>query len=133
MLSKVVVWEHNSHIGDARATRIGDPGELNLGQLTRERFGDESVLVGFSTYAGTVTAAADWNAPADRKRVRPGIPGSWEALFHEVGLPNFLLPMRGDAHLIEALHFDQTRAVEPLDRTAGWDLGEPPETYPTGL
>jgi erythromycin esterase-like protein len=169
MLSKVVVWEHNSHIGDARATRIGDPGELNLGQLTRERFGDESVLVGFSTYAGTVTAAADWNAPADRKRVRPGIPGSWEALFHEVGLPNFLLPMRGDVHLIEALnqvrleraigviyrpdtervshyfearlppqfdsviHFDQTRAVEPLDRTAGWDLGEPPETYPTGL
>jgi erythromycin esterase-like protein len=168
-LSKVVVWEHNSHIGDARATTMGDAGELNVGQLARERFGDESVLVGFSTYTGTVTAASDWDAPAERKRVRPGTPESWEALFHGVGLANFLLPMRGHAHLIEALnqirleraigviyrpdterlshyfearlprqfdaviHLDETRAVEPLDRTAGWDMGEPPETYPTGL
>jgi erythromycin esterase-like protein len=167
--SKVVVWEHNSHIGDARATTMGDAGELNVGQLARERFGDDSVLIGFSTYTGTVTAASDWDGPAERKRVRSGMTGSWEALFHGVGLPNFVLPMRGDAHLIEALnqvrleraigviyrpeservshyfearlprqfdaviHFDETRAVEPLDRTPGWEMGEPPETYPTGL
>jgi erythromycin esterase-like protein len=167
--AKVVVWEHNSHIGDARATAMGDAGEWNVGQLTRERFGNEAVLVGFSTYTGTVTAASDWDAPAERKRVRPGMPGSWEALFHEVGVPNFLLPIRGDVQLFQALnrvlleraigviyrpdterlshyfearlprqfdaviHFDHSRAVEPLDRTAGWDMGEPPETYPTGL
>jgi erythromycin esterase-like protein len=169
VLAKVVVWEHNSHIGDARATRMGATGELNVGQLARERFGDQSVLVGFSTYTGTVTAASDWDAPAERKRVRPGMPGSWEALFHGVGVADFLLPLKGDANLIENLdqvrleraigviyrpetervshyfearlpqqfdaviHFDETRAVEPLDRTAGWDMGEPPETYPTGL
>jgi erythromycin esterase-like protein len=167
--SKVVVWEHNSHIGDARATAMGDSGEWNVGQLSRERFGDEAVLVGFSTYRGTVTASSDWDAPAERKRVRPGMPGSWEALFHGVGVSDFLLPMRGDAHLTDALnevrleraigviyrpqterlshyfearlprqfdaliHYDETQAVEPLDRTPGWDLGEPPETYPTGL
>ena len=168
VVAKVVVWEHNSHIGDARATRMGDAGELNVGQLARERFG-ESVLVGFSTYTGTVTAAPDWDAPAERKRVRPGLPGSWEAFFHGVGITDFLLPLRGDANLVETLnqvkleraigviyrpetervshyfearlsgqfdaviHLDETRAVEPLDRTAGGDMGEPPETYPTGL
>jgi erythromycin esterase-like protein len=167
--SRLVVWEHNSHIGDARATTMGDSGELNVGQLARERFGDDSVLVGFSTYTGTVTAASDWDAPAERKRVRPGMPGSWEALFRAVGQPDFVLPMRGDPNLIAALnqirlgraigviyrpaservshyfearlprqfdaviHFDQTQAVEPLDRTPGWETGEPPETYPTGL
>jgi erythromycin esterase-like protein len=167
--SKVVVWEHNSHIGDARATAMGDSGEWNIGQLSRERFGDEVVLVGFSTYRGTVTASSDWDAPAERKRVRPAMPGSWEALFHGVGTSDFLLPMRGDSHLTQALneirleraigviyrpqterlshyfearlprqfdaviHFDESHAVEPLDRTPGWDLGEPPETYPTGL
>jgi erythromycin esterase-like protein len=93
--SKVVVWEHNSHIGDARATAMGDAGEWNLGQLARERLGDDTVLVGFSTYEGTVTAASDWDRPAERKRVRPGLAGSWEALFHELGEPQFLLPLRG--------------------------------------
>ena len=87
--SKVVVWEHNSHIGDARATAMGHAGEWNIGQLSRERFGDEAVLVGFSTYRGTVTASTDWDAPAERRRVRPGMPGSWEALFHGVGMSDF--------------------------------------------
>ena len=167
--SKVVVWEHNSHIGDARATSMGESGEWNLGQLSRERFGDEAFLVGFSTYTGTVTAASDWDAPPERKRVRPGMSGSWEALFHGVGPPDFLLPLKGQeaqnealnqirleraigviyrpetervSHYFEAhlpqqfdalIHFDETRAVEPLDRIAGWDSGEPPETYPSGL
>src|SRR5439155_11572071 len=92
--SKVVVWEHNSHVGDARATELGRGGELNVGQLVRERHGRESVLIGFSTHHGTVTAASDWDGPAERKRVRPALPGSYEALFHAAGLPRFLLTLR---------------------------------------
>src|SRR5438045_6914991 len=65
--AKIVVWAHNSHLGDARATQMGDIGELNLGQLTRDRYGRETVLIGFSTYSGTVTAAYDWDNPAERK------------------------------------------------------------------
>src|SRR5205807_6370281 len=87
--AKVVVWEHNSHLGDARATEMGERGELNVGQLVRERHGRDAVLVGFSTYTGTVTAASDWDAPAERKRVRPALQDSYEALFHEVGIPCF--------------------------------------------
>src|SRR5260221_6072237 len=95
--TKVVVWAHNSHVGDARATSMGSEGELNVGQLVRERHGREAVLVGFSTYTGTVTAASDWGAPMERKRVRPALPGSYEALFYQTGLPNFVLPVRHDS------------------------------------
>jgi len=167
--SKFVVWEHNSHVGDARATELGESGEWTVGQLSRERFGTEAVLVGFSTYSGTVTAASDWGGPAERKRVRPALPASWEALFHDSGLTSFLLPFRGRpsarnsldqprleraigviyrpdtervSHYFEArlpeqfdavIHWDETRAVTPLDRTPGWDPVEPPDTYPSGL
>lgn len=89
---KVVVWAHNSHVGDARATEAARRGELTLGQLARERHGANAVLVGFTTYAGTVTAASDWDAVAERKRVRPALPGSTEELLHATGLPAFLLP-----------------------------------------
>jgi erythromycin esterase-like protein len=95
--AKVVVWAHNSHLGDARATQMGHRGELNLGQLVRERVGREAVLVGFTTWAGSVTAAADWDAQAERKRVRPALRGSYEALFHETGLGNFYLDLNGPA------------------------------------
>ena len=66
--AKVVVWAHNSHLGDARATQMGERGEWNVGQLVRERYGRDAVLVGFTTYDGTVTAASNWDAPAERKR-----------------------------------------------------------------
>jgi erythromycin esterase-like protein len=148
---------------------MGDSGEWNVGQLSRERFGEETFLVGFTTYSGTVTAARDWDAPAERKRVRPALAGSWEALFHEIGYASFVLPLRDVASLDDTfsqdrleraigviyrpetervshyfnaqlshqfdavIHFDQTRAVEPLDRTAGWDSGELPETFPSGV
>src|SRR5256714_10147413 len=92
--AKLVVWAHNSHLGDARATELGHAGELNVGQLMRERAGQESLLVGFTTYAGTVTAASEWGGAAERKRVRPALDGSWEAHFHRLGVPSFLLPMR---------------------------------------
>ncbi len=68
--AKIVVWEHNSHVGDARSTEMGQRGELNVGQLARQRYGNESVLIGFTTYDGTVTAASEWGGPAERKRVR---------------------------------------------------------------
>jgi erythromycin esterase-like protein len=91
--AKVVVWAHNSHLGDARATEMGHRGEHNLGQLLRQRVGAEAVLVGFTTYAGTVTAASDWESPAERKTVRPALPGSFEALFHATSLGNFYLDL----------------------------------------
>lgn len=100
--TKVVVWEHNSHLGDARATQTGASGEWNVGQLARERFGNSARLVGFSTYTGTVTAARNWDEPAERRNVRPGLPGSFEELFHEVGVAAFLLDLK-NPDLAEAL------------------------------
>src|SRR5213596_3864440 len=92
--AKVAVWEHNSHLGDARATYMADYGELNVGQLVRERYGRDAVLVGFTTYKGTVTAASDWDGPAERKCVRPALANSYEASFHEIDTANFVLPLR---------------------------------------
>jgi erythromycin esterase-like protein len=90
---KVVVWAHNSHLGDARATESGDEGQLNLGQLVRERHGLDSKLIGFTTFSGTVIAASDWGELAERKRVRPALPGSFEELFHQTPVPRFLVRM----------------------------------------
>ena len=87
--AKVVVWEHNSHVGDARATTRGERGQLTVGQLARETYGDDAVLVGLAAYEGEVTAAADWGRPAHRWRVRPALAGSHEEVLHAVGLPRF--------------------------------------------
>ena len=165
---KIVVWEHNSHLGDARATEMGARGELNVGQLTREQYGKDAFLLGLTTYTGTVTAASEWDAPAERKRVQPALAGSFEALFHAVGWPRFWLNLRAPAaqqllseplleraigviylpaterlsHYFHArlarqfdavLHFDTTRAVEPLERSVPWTTGEVSETFPSGL
>lgn len=94
--SKIAVWAHNSHLGDARATEMGRAGELNLGQLVRERYPDTSFLLGFTTYSGEVTAASNWDEPAQRKVVRRALPNSVESLFHETGLGDFVLPLRGE-------------------------------------
>jgi erythromycin esterase-like protein len=110
--AKAVVWEHNSHIGDARATERTDRDELNIGQLARELWRDEAVLVGFTTYTGTVTAASDWGAPLERKRVLPGLPGSIEALLHATGRERLLVPM-WDERIRDAL--DEPR----LERAIG--------------
>jgi erythromycin esterase-like protein len=166
--AKVVVWEHNSHVGDARATQMGEQGELNVGQLTRQRHGDDCALIGLTTFDGTVTAASEWGGPAERKRVRPALTGSHEAFLQGLGSANFWLET-GDpdvrphleserleraigviyrpeserrSHYFHArlgrqfdaiVHLARTRAVEPLERTSGWDAGEPPETYPSGI
>jgi erythromycin esterase-like protein len=95
--ARIVVWAHNSHVGDARATEVSADGQLTLGQLVRERHRDECRLIGFSTYTGTVTAASEWGGVAERKVVRPGLPGSVEELFHETGNPSFVVPSDGAA------------------------------------
>jgi erythromycin esterase-like protein/predicted phosphoribosyltransferase len=167
--ARMVVWAHNSHLGDARATEMGQRGELNVGQIVRERYGARAVSVGFTTYSGTVTAASEWDGVAHRMQIRPALAGSYERLFHDVGLPRFVLPLRTDldlasllaaprleraigvlylpktervSHYFRArladqfdylLHFDTTRAVEPLEASALWKAGEVAETFPSGL
>jgi erythromycin esterase-like protein len=102
--ARLVLWAHNTHLGDARATEMGEEGELNLGQLLRERHGQETLLVGFTTYEGTVTAADDWGGPPERMSVTPALPGSVEKLFHEVALPRFFLPLRAAGEALGQLH-----------------------------
>lgn len=165
--TKAVVWAHNSHVGDARSTELGASGELNVGQLVRSRWGDDSFLVGFTTDHGRVTAASNWGDHAERKHVRPALRGSYEELFHLMPIDRFLVLLGSRApkllererleraigviyrpeterlsHWFRAhlpsqfdavIHIDHTTAVEPLERTARWDAGEPPETYPSGL
>ncbi len=91
--AKIVVWEHNSHVGDARATEMGIRGELNVGQLARQRYGRECALIGFTTHDGTVTAATDWGGPSERKRVRPAMTESHESYLHDVGADRFWLDL----------------------------------------
>lgn len=111
--AKIAVWAHNSHLGDARATQMGASGELNVGQLVRQRHGKDAILVGFTTYAGTVTAASDWDGPAERKRVRNALGGSYESLFHATAIPSFLLILRGASWLPGVL------SQEMLERAIG--------------
>jgi erythromycin esterase-like protein len=104
---KLVVWAHNSHLGDARYTDMTRRGELNLGQLARERHGAAVRLIGFSTHTGTVTAAHDWDEPGRRKRVVPSLPDSYERLFHEAArehaAPRFLLRLMTDSDVSRVL------------------------------
>jgi erythromycin esterase-like protein len=101
--AKIIVWAHNSHLGDARATDSAQRGEWNVGQLVRERHPGEAFLIGFTTYAGTVMAADDWGEPGHVKRVRPGMAGSYERLFHDAGDPAFVLTLGDNARLKEQL------------------------------
>ncbi len=101
--ARIVVWAHNSHVGDARATEVSVDGQLTIGQLARERYGPRCRLIGFSTYTGTVTAASDWGGVAERKTVRPALPGSIEELLHETGKPAFVVAMHDGSPAAEAL------------------------------
>ena len=109
---KVAIWAHNSHLGDARATAMGQRGELNVGQLIRERRGRDAVLIGFTTHHGTVTAASDWDSPAERKNVRPALPGSYEELFHNAGPDRFLLSFRAGEPVVDELRTSASRACD---------------------
>jgi protein-L-isoaspartate(D-aspartate) O-methyltransferase len=92
--AKVVVWEHNSHVGDASATEMGARGELNVGLLARRAYGDSAFLVGFGTHEGVVAAATDWGGPMERKTIRPSHPDSYERFCHDATVPAFLLHLR---------------------------------------
>jgi protein-L-isoaspartate(D-aspartate) O-methyltransferase len=106
--AKAVVWAHNSHIGDARETEMGAArGELNIGQLVRERFGHGAALIGMGTHAGTVTCASDWDGPIEIKTVRPSRPDCYERLCHDSGAKRFLLDFARDPVLAR-------RLAEPL-------------------
>jgi erythromycin esterase-like protein len=111
--AKIAVWAHNSHVGDARATQMARAGEWNLGQLARERHGREVFTLGFTTDHGTVTAAHDWNAPAQRMDVRPALPESYEHVFHELELDRFYLPLARGGRATNAL------AAPRLERAIG--------------
>jgi erythromycin esterase-like protein len=100
---KVVAWAHNTHMGDARVTEPGEQGEWNVGQLMRQRADGRAVLVGFTTYTGTVLAAREWGGRAERRQLRPSLPGSFGALFHDTGVGNFLLVFRGNETLQSVL------------------------------
>jgi erythromycin esterase-like protein len=91
--ARAVVWEHNSHVGNAAATDMGRRGEINVGELCRKRFGARAYLVGFGTDHGTVAAADNWDEPAQIMRVRPAHRDSYEHLFHESEVPAFFLPL----------------------------------------
>jgi erythromycin esterase-like protein len=101
--ARMAVWAHNSHLGDAGATEMGERGEWNVGQLMRERYSSDAVLIGFSTYHGMVTAATEWDGPALHRRIRPGLHGSYEALFHQVGIKRFMLLLQNNRALRNAL------------------------------
>ena len=148
---------------------MGHRGELNVGQLIRQRHARSAALIGFTTYTGTVTAAHEWDDPGEVKRVRPALPDSFELAFHETGLSRFFLPLGNGATQLElfkkprleraigviyrpetervshyfqadlprqfdaVFHFDETRAVEPLEKPEAWHALEPPETFPSGI
>ncbi|MDQ4120727.1 MAG: erythromycin esterase family protein [Acidobacteriota bacterium] len=101
--SKIVVWAHNTHQGDARMTEMGDQGELNVGHLMRESYDVNAVLVGFTTYTGEVMAASKWGEEGRRMKVNPAIAGSYSHLFNQIGRPNFLLIFRGNEKLTQEL------------------------------
>jgi erythromycin esterase-like protein len=140
--TKVVVWAHNSHQGDARMTERGEAGELNVGQLMRQFHDGSAVLVGFTTYTGEVRAASEWGGGDRRMKLRPALPESYAALFHETGVPAFLLLMRGGGPHVEALarprperavgvvylpaterrsHYFQARLSKQFDAVIHWD------------
>jgi erythromycin esterase-like protein len=140
--ARLVVWAHNTLAGDAGATEMGRAGELSLGQLVRRRCAAETVLVGFTTYTGTVTAAREWDEPPEVQRVPPALRDSYEAVFHTRGLRRLVIepadlpgsrpersigvvyrPVEDASHYLEArigeqfdlvVHIDETHAVQPL-------------------
>ena len=164
--AKIVVWAHNSHLGDARATEMGERGEWNVGQLIREKYGEEKTrLIGFTTHTGTVTATSNWDESAQLKKVQPSHKDSFERIFHQTEVPRFFLNLRDGelkkflsrpqleraigviyrpetervSHYFSArlseqfegiIHFDETRAIKPLDKTVSWTHEDAPETFP---
>ena len=113
--SKAVIWEHNSHIGDASGTDMVARGQYNLGQLCREAYGEDAYLIGFGTHSGTVAAATNWGDPVEIKRVLPSLKGSWERLCHDTEIPAFTLGLRKPASTALSLRLHENQ----LERAIG--------------
>ena len=113
--SRAVIWEHNSHIGDARATQMSARGEFNIGQLVRQQFPGSCYLIGFGTDHGTVAAASEWGGPIEIKQVQPAHIDSYERVCHEVKTDCFLLPL---TQPLQDVTRDKLLA-ERLERTIG--------------
>lgn len=121
--AKVIVWAHNSHIGDARATEMSERGEVNLGQIVREQYDISSYLLGFTTYDGVVRAASKWGGVSKDKQIQAGLSGSYEALFHDLNHESFFLNLRSKSHLIELLKspmLQRAIGVQYLPDTERW-------------
>ena len=101
--AKMVVWAHNSHVGDARATAMGQAGEWNIGQLARQSYGDDCRSIGFTTYSGTVTAASEWDGPTRTIPVRPARADSYESLMHDTEIPAFTLNLKKPSRVADSL------------------------------
>lgn len=115
--AKIIIWAHNSHVGDARVTEMSERNEINLGQLVRERFNTNTFSLGFSTAVGTVTAANDWDAKTEVKLINPPLHGSYENLFHQLKEKQFLLDLREDNELMHLLQSPQLqRAIGVIYR-----------------
>ncbi len=95
--ARIIVWAHNTHVGDARATDMAANGELNLGELVRTQLDQSTFLLGFTTYQGAVTAASSWGGMPEDKPLAPAVEGSYEHLFHQLGLPRFVVRLQGSA------------------------------------
>jgi erythromycin esterase len=116
--AKAIVWEHNTHIGDARATSMQDEGMYNIGQLAREGFGEENVfLTGFGSYAGTVMAASSWGAPQQIKEMPDAREESWEQYLHAAGGNRLVLSSDLDGSLLSENHIGH-RAIGVVYRPA---------------
>lgn len=107
--SKGIVWAHNTHVGDANATRMGRQGMVNIGKLSRAEWGKEQVFItGFGTYNGSVNAGSKWESPMQIMTIPNAIPGSLEAVFSQFPHPDFLLVFdeadRKQAFLQEYIH-----------------------------
>ena len=135
---KAVVWAHNSHIGDARYTDMGRTrGELNIGQLCREKFGDTVALIGFGTGSGTVAAASEWDAPMETKDILPPRPDSFEALCRAVDLDRFLWDFKKDQSPEFLQNLKQQRLQRYIgviyrpetERASHYSYASPPEQY----
>ena len=110
---KIIIWAHNSHLGNASATQFKKLGEINIGQLLKEQYANRVKSIGFTTYSGKVSAASEWDGPVEHKQVRPALENSYEALLHEVNIPQFLLLLQKDKELAQAL------SAEKIERAIG--------------
>ena len=88
---KAIVWAHNTHVGDARATDMASAGMFNIGQLVRERYPGETFLIGFGGFHGNVIAGNSWGATMRRMNIPEALSGSWEDIFHRADARNRLL------------------------------------------